>query len=100
MNAITITKPMQIGEGGSTARWGVSEPPQSVVANLAEVDQRDLALAGSLALGSRCPLAKVIAAASGAVKPLAGHEFPELGVTTWVGDDWLKLGSPFYCNRS
>jgi Cu2+-exporting ATPase len=78
-------------------KTGTLTLPQPSLANRDDVSPEDLALAGSLALASRHPLAKAVAAAAGATTPLAAHEFPGQGVTIFHEGKRLKLGSPAYC---
>ena len=78
-------------------KTGTLTLPQPAVANSAEIAPGDLALAGSLALASKHPLAKAVAAAAGAKNPLAAHEFPGQGVTVFHEGKRLKLGSIAYC---
>ncbi len=78
-------------------KTGTLTLPQPSLANLADIAPQDLALAGSLALASKHPLAKAVAAAAGAKNPLAAHEFPGQGVTLFHEGKRLKLGSVAYC---
>jgi Cu2+-exporting ATPase len=78
-------------------KTGTLTLPQPSLANSADIDPEDLALAGSLALASKHPLAKAVAAAAGAKNPLAAHEFPGQGVTVFHEGKRLKLGSAAYC---
>ena len=78
-------------------KTGTLTLPQPALANSAEIAPEDLALAGSLALASKHPLAKAVAAAAGAKNPLAAHEFPGQGVTVFHEGKRLKLGSIAYC---
>ena len=78
-------------------KTGTLTLPQPSLANLADIGPADLALAGSLALASKHPLAKAVAAAAGAAEPLAAHEFPGQGVTIFHEGKRLKLGSIAYC---
>ena len=78
-------------------KTGTLTLPQPSLANLADIAPSDLALAGSLALASKHPLAKAVAAAAGASEPLAAHEFPGQGVTIFHTGKRLKLGSIAYC---
>jgi P-type Cu2+ transporter len=67
------------------------------LANAADLAPGDLALAGSLALSSRHPLAKAIAKAAGAVPPLPAEEFPGEGVSALWRAERVKLGSVEWC---
>ena len=78
-------------------KTGTLTLPQPSLANAAEVAPEDLALAGSLALASKHPLAKAVAVAAAAKNPLAAHEFPGQGVTVLHEGKRLKLGSIAYC---
>jgi len=78
-------------------KTGTLTLPQPSLANLVDIAPEDLALAGSLALASKHPLAKAVAAAAGATNPLAAHEFPGQGVTVFHEGKRLKLGSAAYC---
>ncbi len=78
-------------------KTGTLTLPQPSLANSAEIAPEDLALAGSLALASKHPLAKAVAVAAGAKNPLAAHEFPGQGVTVFHAGKRLKLGSIAYC---
>jgi Cu2+-exporting ATPase len=78
-------------------KTGTLTLPQPSLANRLDIAPEDLALAGSLALASKHPLAKAVAAAAGATNPLAAHEFPGQGVTVFHEGNRLKLGSAAYC---
>jgi Cu2+-exporting ATPase len=78
-------------------KTGTLTLPKPSLANRDEIAAKDLALAGSLALSSKHPLAKAVAAAAGAKAPLAAHEFPGQGVTVFHEGKRLKLGSVAYC---
>ncbi|MGO4870062.1 MAG: heavy metal translocating P-type ATPase [Roseiarcus sp.] len=78
-------------------KTGTLTLPQPSLANFADIAPEDLALAGSLALASKHPLAKAVAVAAGAKNPLAAHEFPGQGVTVFHEGKRLKLGSAAYC---
>jgi Cu2+-exporting ATPase len=78
-------------------KTGTLTLPQPSLANAADIAPQDLALAGSLALASKHPLAKAVAEAAGARNPLAAHEFPGQGVTVFHEGKRLKLGSLAYC---
>ena len=68
----------RLAEAGTIVfdKTGTLTDPRPTLANGADIAPADLALAGSLALSSKHPLAKAIADASGAKAPLSGHEFP------------------------
>ena len=78
-------------------KTGTLTLPQSSLANRDDFTPDELKLAGSLALASKHPLAKAVAAAAKATDPLAAHEFPGQGVTVFHEGKRLKLGSPAYC---
>jgi Cu2+-exporting ATPase len=78
-------------------KTGTLTLPRPSLANGADIAPEDLALAGSLALASKHPLAKAVAAAAGAKSPLAAHEFTGQGVTVFHEGKRLKLGSVAYC---
>jgi len=78
-------------------KTGTLTLPQPSLANAAEIDTEDLALAGPLALASKHPLARAVAEAAGARSPLAALEFPGQGVTIFQEGKRLKLGSIGYC---
>ncbi len=78
-------------------KTGTLTMPQATLANKDAIAPEDLRLAGSLALASKHPLAKAVAAAAGATAPLAAHEFPGQGVTVFHGGYRLKLGGVAYC---
>ncbi len=78
-------------------KTGTLTLPQASLANRDDFTPDELKLAGSLALASKHPLAKAVAAAAGATDPLAAHEFPGQGVTVFHEGKRLKLGSPAYC---
>ena len=78
-------------------KTGTLTNPRPTLANGADVAPEDLALAGSLALSSKHPLAKAIAAAAHAGEPLNGHEFPGQGVTALYLGKRVKLGSVAFC---
>ena len=67
------------------------------LANTADIPADDLALAGSLALASRHPLARAIVEAAGATTPMVAHEFPGQGVSALYRGKRLKLGSIAFC---
>ncbi len=78
-------------------KTGTLTLPQPSLANAVDIAPDDLALAGSLALASKHPLARAVAEAAGAKNPLAAHEFPGQGVTVFHEGKRLKLGSLAYC---
>ena len=78
-------------------KTGTLTLPQPSLANAGDFTADELKLAGSLALASKHPLAKAVAAAAAATSPLAAHEFPGQGVTIFHEGKRLKLGSPAYC---
>ena len=78
-------------------KTGTLTLPKPSLANRQDIAPEDLALAGSLALASKHPLAKAVAVAAGAKTPLAAHEFPGQGVTVFHEGKRLKLGSVAYC---
>jgi len=78
-------------------KTGTLTLPQPSLANRDDFTPDELRLAGSLALASKHPLAKAVAAAAQATDPLAAHEFPGQGVTVFHEGKRLKLGSPSYC---
>ncbi len=78
-------------------KTGTLTLPQPSLANGDEIAPEDLALAGSLALASKHPLAKAVAEAAGAKAPLAAHEFPGQGVTLFHEGKRIRLGSVAYC---
>ena len=78
-------------------KTGTLTLPQPSLANRDDFTPDELALAGSLALASKHPLAKAVAVAAKATDPLAAHEFPGQGVTVFHEGKRLKLGSPAYC---
>ncbi len=78
-------------------KTGTLTQAQPSLANADSVAPEDLALAGSLALSSRHPLAKAIAEASGASVPLVTEEFPGEGVRALLGAEPARLGSVAWC---
>jgi Cu2+-exporting ATPase len=78
-------------------KTGTLTQAKPVLANAADIPADDLALAGSLALASRHPLAWAIVEAAGATTPMVGHEFPGQGVTALHRGKRLKLGSIAFC---
>jgi Cu2+-exporting ATPase len=90
----------RLAEAGSIVfdKTGTLTDPRPTLANGADIASEDLALAGSLALLSKHPLAKAIADAGGAKAPLDGHEFPGQGVSALHQGKRVKLGSVAFCN--
>ena len=78
-------------------KTGTLTQPRRTLANAADIAPEDFALAGSLALASRHPLARAVAEASGAREPLAAQEFPGQGVSAMSGGACVKLGSVAWC---
>jgi len=78
-------------------KTGTLTLPQPSLANAGDFAPEELALAGSLALASKHPLAKAVAGAAGAKVPLVAHEFPGQGVTALHEGERLELGSIAYC---
>jgi Cu2+-exporting ATPase len=78
-------------------KTGTLTNPRPTLANSADIALGDLALAGSLALSSRHPLAKAIADAAHAKEPLNGHECPGQGVTALHRGERVELGSVAFC---
>jgi Cu2+-exporting ATPase len=79
-------------------KTGTLTQPKPSLANAADIAPDDLALAGSLALASRHPLAKAIAEAAGANAPFVGaQESPGQGVSAGRGGERLMLGSVAWC---
>ena len=78
-------------------KTGTLTQPKPVLANAADIAPDDLALAGSLALASKHPLAKAIAEAAGARAPMPAEEFPGQGVAATYRGEALKLGSVAWC---
>jgi P-type Cu2+ transporter len=78
-------------------KTGTLTRAKPVLANAADIPADDLALAGSLALASRHPLARAIAEAAGATTPMVAHEFPGQGVSALHRGKRLKLGSIAFC---
>ena len=74
-------------------KTGTLTQAQPTLANAGDIAPEDLALAGSLALSSRHPLAKAIADAAGAVSPLPAEEVPGEGVSAVCHAEPLRLGS-------
>ena len=90
----------RLAEAGTIVfdKTGTLTDPRPMLANGADIAPEDLALAGSLALVSKHPLAKAIAEASQAKAPLGGHEFPGQGVSALYQGKRVKLGSVAFCN--
>ncbi len=78
-------------------KTGTLTQPRPALANAADIAQSDLALAGSLALASKHPLARAIVEAAGAKEPMAVEEFPGEGVGAVHEGQRLKLGSVAWC---
>ena len=78
-------------------KTGTLTLPKPILANKDDIAPEDLALAGTLALASKHPLAKAVAAAAGATTPSTAHEFPGQGVTMLHDGKRLKLGSVAFC---
>jgi P-type Cu2+ transporter len=89
----------RLAEAGTIVfdKTGTLTDPRPTLANGADIAPHDLALAGSLALSSRHPLAKAIADAAHAGEPLNGTEFPGQGVTALHHGRRVKLGSVAFC---
>ncbi len=81
-------------------KTGTLTLPRAEIANLAQIDPRDLAHAGALAAASNHPLARVIALASGARAPSDAREAPGQGVEAWFDGDRMRLGSASFCEAS
>jgi P-type Cu2+ transporter len=78
-------------------KTGTLTQPRPTLANAADVEAGDLALAGSLALASRHPLAKAVAEAFRATEPIAAEEFPGQGVSALYCGGRVRLGSVAWC---
>ena len=78
-------------------KTGTLTQPRPTLANAADVEAGDLALAGSLALASRHPLAKAVAEAFRATEPIAAEEFPGQGVSALHCGERVRLGSVAWC---
>jgi len=78
-------------------KTGTLTQAKPALANGADIAADDLALAGSLALASRHPLARAIVEAAGATTPMIAHEFPGQGVSALYRGSRLKLGSVAFC---
>ena len=81
-------------------KTGTLTLPKAEIANLAQIDPRDLAHAGALAAASNHPLARVIALASGARAPSDAREAPGQGVEARLDGDRMRLGSASFCDAS
>jgi P-type Cu2+ transporter len=80
-------------------KTGTLTLPRPDLVNASDIPHDVLTLAGRLALGSRHPLAKAIAAASGASHPLDGiHEEAGQGVSVRFNGMELRLGSAGFCD--
>ncbi len=78
-------------------KTGTLTQPRPTLANAADIEPADLALAGSLALASRHPLAKAVAEAAGAKEPMTAQEFPGQGVSATRRGEPVRLGSVLWC---
>ncbi len=78
-------------------KTGTLTQPRPTLANAADIEAADLALAGALALASRHPLAKAVAEAAGAKEPMAAQEFPGEGVSATHRGEPVRLGSVLWC---
>ena len=78
-------------------KTGTLTQPRPTLANAADIEAGDLALAGALALASRHPLAKAVAEATGAKEPMAAQEFPGEGVSATHRGEPVRLGSVPWC---
>src|SRR5271166_5531138 len=78
-------------------KTGTLTEPRRTLANAADIAPEDLALAGSLALASRHPLARAVAEASGAKEPIAAEELPGQGVSALHCGERVRLGSVAWC---
>ncbi|HTZ68041.1 MAG TPA: heavy metal translocating P-type ATPase, partial [Roseiarcus sp.] len=90
----------RLAEAGTIVfdKTGTLTDPRPSLANGADIAPEDLALAGSLALSSKHPLAKAITDASGAKAPLTSHEFPGQGISALHNGKRVKLGSVAFCD--
>jgi len=79
-------------------KTGTLTQPRPTLANAADIEAADLALAGSLALSSRHPLARAVAEASGAREPIAAEEVPGQGVSALHCGERVRLGSVAWCD--
>jgi Cu2+-exporting ATPase len=79
-------------------KTGTLTLPEPELLNAAAIDATLLAQAGALALSSRHPLAKAVAAASNAKTPLPDvKEVTGQGVEATIGGVAMRLGSPLFC---
>ena len=78
-------------------KTGTLTEARPTLANAADIASRDLALAGSLALASKHPLARAIVQAAGAKEPIAAEEFSGEGVSALWRGERIKLGSVAWC---
>ena len=79
-------------------KTGTLTLPKAEIANLAQIDPRDLAHAGALAAASNHPLARVIAQAAGARAPADARETLGQGVEARVEGVIMRLGSASFCD--
>ena len=79
-------------------KTGTLTLPKAEIANLVEIDPRDLAMAGALAAASNHPLARVIALASGAKAASDAQEFPGQGVEAGAEGEIMRLGGAGFCD--
>jgi Cu2+-exporting ATPase len=78
-----------------TGTLTLSEPE---LVEMPDLTDRDLLLAGRLALSSRHPLARGLSQATAASEPLAGvSETSGAGVSCEFGSREIRLGSPVFC---
>src|SRR5271157_2629471 len=78
-------------------KTGTLTQARPTLANVADIAPHDLALAGSLALASKHPLARAIVEAAGAKEPMSAQEFPGEGVSALWRGERIKLGSVAWC---
>ena len=79
-------------------KTGTLTTPEPVVANLADIPDEVLRLAGRLALGSRHPMAAALARAAGARQLVEGaREEPGQGVCATLDGVEVRLGRPAFC---
>ncbi|HMN87103.1 MAG TPA: HAD-IC family P-type ATPase, partial [Bauldia sp.] len=79
-------------------KTGTLTLPEPAITDLAAVPSATLARAARLALSSRHPLARVLAAHAGAGRPFAEvHEAPGEGLTASIDGIEARLGSPAFC---
>ena len=79
-------------------KTGTLPLPDPAITDLAAVPSATLARAARLALSSRHPLARVLAAHAGAGRPFAEvHEAPGEGLTASIDGIEARLGSPAFC---